>query len=100
MQRISPFEGIILPCLISVIETHPGEAALVPYNATEFIVREIQNPSLQNLAAEVTRRLNLAIHALEKEQTGNPDLVMRAADAVEKISKSIGNILSRTKIKY
>ena len=75
MMRIAPFEGIILPCVISVIETHPGEVALIPYNAIESIVEKIQNPSLQNLAAEVTRRLNLVIHAIETEQTHFPDLV-------------------------
>jgi uncharacterized protein (DUF302 family) len=75
MMRISPYDGIILPCLVSVIETNPGETAVVPYNPTEMIVREIQNPSLQNLAGEVTRRLALAIKALGHDQTVNPDLV-------------------------
>lgn len=75
MMRISPYDGIILPCLISVIETNPGETAVVPHNPTEMIVREIQSPSLQNLAAEVTRRLALAIKALGHDQTVNPDLV-------------------------
>lgn len=75
MLRISPFEGLILPCAVSVIETYPGQVAIVPFNATEFIVRGIQNPSLLNLATEVTRRLGLAIYAVEKLQTGDPDLV-------------------------
>lgn len=75
MVKISPFEGIILPCFVSVIEIVPGEIALVPVNTTEAIVRDIHSPSLQNLAEETTRRLTKAIHALEKEQTGPPDLV-------------------------
>jgi uncharacterized protein (DUF302 family) len=75
MRRFSPFEGIILPCVISVIETYPGETALVPYNATEVIVQGIQSPSLLNLATETSKRLARAIQLLEKEQIGTPDLV-------------------------
>jgi hypothetical protein len=75
MRRFSPFEGIILPCVVSVIETYPGETALVPYNATEVIVQGIQSPSLLNLATETSKRLARAIQLLEKEQIGTPDLV-------------------------
>ena len=75
MKRFSPFEGIILPCVISIIETYPGETAVVPYNATESIAQEIQSPSLQNLATEATKRLRRAIQMLEKEQIGTPDLI-------------------------
>lgn len=75
MFRISPVEGIILPCAVSVIETYPGEVTIIPYNATESILRDIQNLSLQNLAAEVTRRLGLVIRGLEKRQAEDPDLV-------------------------
>jgi uncharacterized protein (DUF302 family) len=75
MMKLSPFEGIVLPCSISMIELYPGEIAIVPYNPTEQILQGIENPSLLNLATEVSKRMGLAIHALEKEQTGNPDLV-------------------------
>lgn len=75
MMRISPFEGIVLPCFISVTEIYPGEVALVPFNSTEMIAREIQSSSLQGLATEITGKLTDAIHALEKQQTGTPDLV-------------------------
>lgn len=75
MMLLAPFQGLILPCNVSVIELYPGETALVPYNVTAQTVRGIHNPSLENLAAEVTRRLELAIHALEREQNKDPDLV-------------------------
>jgi uncharacterized protein (DUF302 family) len=73
--RLSPFEGVVLPGFISVIETYPGEVSVVPYNTTQAIVKGIQNPTLQNLTDELSRRLDLVIHALEAEQTGTPDLV-------------------------
>lgn len=75
MLMLAPFQGLILPCNVSVIELYPGETALVPYNVTAQTVRGIQNPSLENLVAEVTRRLELAIHALEREQSTNPDMI-------------------------
>jgi uncharacterized protein (DUF302 family) len=75
MRRFSPFEGLILPCIISLIETYPGETGLVPYNPTESIVQGIQSPSLLNLATETTKRMTRAIQSMEKEQIGTPDLV-------------------------
>lgn len=75
MLMLSPFQGLILPCYVSIMELYPGETAVVPYNVTAQTIRGIQNPSLENLAAEVTRRLELAIHALEREQSTNPDLI-------------------------
>jgi uncharacterized protein (DUF302 family) len=75
MLSLSPFEGIILPCMITVIETHPGVIAVVPFSPTESIVSAIHSPSLQNLSAEITRRLELAVQAIRHEESENPDLV-------------------------
>jgi uncharacterized protein (DUF302 family) len=75
MLSLSPFEGIILPCMITVIETHPGVIAVVPFNPTESVIREIHSPSLQNLSGEITRRLELAVQAIRHEESENPDLV-------------------------
>lgn len=80
MVKIAPFEGIILPCVVSMMEQHPGETTLVPYNATDSIVRGIQCPSLQNLATEVTRRLNLVVHALEKNRPALRDNFFQERD--------------------
>jgi uncharacterized protein (DUF302 family) len=75
MMALAPFEGIILPCLISVIELHPGEIGIVPINPTQSIVAGIDSPSLQNISEEVSRRLERAILAIQQNQTGTPDLV-------------------------
>jgi hypothetical protein len=75
MLTIAPREGTILPCLISVVEIYPGETMLVPFNVTEVACADNQNSLLQPLATEVTRRVEMAIHALEKKQAGDPDLV-------------------------
>jgi uncharacterized protein (DUF302 family) len=68
MFTIAPREGTILPCLISVVEIYPGETMLVPFNVTEVACADNQNSLLQPLAREVTRRVEMAIHALEKNK--------------------------------
>jgi hypothetical protein len=75
MLTIGPTEGMILPCLISVVENYPGETMVVPFNATEVVCAGGQNSLLQALAAQVTRSMEAVIHALEKKETGDPDLV-------------------------
>jgi uncharacterized protein (DUF302 family) len=75
MLTIGPIEGMILPCLISVVETRPGETMLALFNVTETVCASSQNSLLRALATEVTRRMEMAIHALEKKETGDPDLV-------------------------
>ncbi len=74
MLSFEPLEGVVLPCSITVIEINPGEVEIIPVNATELIARDMQGASLQNLAEEVSRRLERAIHNLEREPTGTPDL--------------------------
>jgi len=69
-----PLEGIVPPCNITLLELHPGEIQIVPVNPTQLIARNIQNYSLQNIAEEVSRRLEIAIHTLEREPAGTPDL--------------------------
>ena len=75
MLTIGPAEGMILPCLISVAETRPGETMLALFNVTETVCASSQNSLLQAVATEVTRRMEVAIHALEKKDAGDPDLV-------------------------
>ena len=75
MMAFSPYEGIILSCFISIIETCPGQVTLVPYNATQVIAQAIQCATLQKLADEVTRRLERVVQTLEKSQTLNVELV-------------------------
>jgi uncharacterized protein (DUF302 family) len=75
MLLYSPLTGLVLPCMISVVEVSPGIVEILPYNATEVIMQSIENPRLQNFAYEVSHRLSVAISALEKLQIGDPDLV-------------------------
>lgn len=75
MVMLAPFEGMVVPCNISVIESYPGSIELIPVNPIEIIVRGIQSPSVQNLAEEVSRRMDIVLRALEHESTNTPDMV-------------------------
>jgi uncharacterized protein (DUF302 family) len=75
MLVYAPFPGLVLPCMISLVEVNPGVVEILPYNSTEVIMHSIENPRLQNFANEVSHRLSLAISALEKSQISDPDLV-------------------------
>lgn len=74
MLKVAPFDGIVVPCAMTVIE-RPGEVALIPLNPMEYIAAGFQNPSFHDLSAGVSRRLGLVIHALEQEPTPSPDLI-------------------------
>lgn len=75
MLLLAPFAGLVLPCSVSVIEWYPGETAIVPYNATEHIAREMSLHSLENIAREVSRRLDDVIQTLENAQSKDRDFV-------------------------
>jgi uncharacterized protein (DUF302 family) len=75
MMRLSPFEGIILPCYVTVVESHPAETAIVPFNVTKEIVAEIRHPELNMLAAEVSERVDRAVEMLQNDPSWAPDLV-------------------------
>lgn len=75
MVVISPVDGIVLPCYVSVIETYPGETAVIPFNPTQLIAKDMQNAPLRNLADEVSRRLNKVIGNLKALFDRDPDLV-------------------------
>lgn len=74
MLSFEPLEGVVLPCSVTLIEIHPGEVELIPVNSTALIARDMQDASLQNLAEEVSRRLDRVIKSLEREPSGTPDL--------------------------
>lgn len=75
MMFHSPFDGVILPCMVSVIEVHAEETAIVPCNVTAIILTGIQSVELVRLALEVTDRLEKSIHEIEKDQRDTHDLV-------------------------
>lgn len=70
-----PQEGIVIPCSISVIETYPGQIAIVPFNATELATMNLSNSLLLGFVLEVTKRLDHVISTLEQEKANSPDLV-------------------------
>ncbi|HEU5292441.1 MAG TPA: hypothetical protein VFU05_17460 [Cyclobacteriaceae bacterium] len=74
LMTLCPYDGAILPSYVSVIETYPGQISVVPYSPDGTII-EMQNGSFQSLRAEVAKRLNLAVSALEPKQVKDPDLV-------------------------
>jgi uncharacterized protein (DUF302 family) len=75
MIQLAPMEGMVLPCNITIVELYPGKIAVIPVNPVELVADGIQDAPLRNLAEEVSRRLDLAIHGVEGESTGTPDLV-------------------------
>ena len=75
MILMSPFAGIVFPCVVSVMELYPGEIAILPFNATEYLAREMSLESIEHLAKQVGRKLDGVIHILEKSQNKDPDLV-------------------------
>lgn len=74
MLSFTSAQGVVLPCSITMIEAYPGEVEVIPVNTTELIAREMHEAPLQNLAEEVSRRLDLVIHALERGPTSAPEL--------------------------
>jgi uncharacterized protein (DUF302 family) len=74
MLSLSPTEGVVLPCYITVIELQPGVVEVIPVNTSEVIAREMHEASLQNLAEEVSRRLDRVVHMVEHGPTKTPDL--------------------------
>jgi uncharacterized protein (DUF302 family) len=68
MMAASPFDGIILPCFVTVVEMHRDETALIPVNPTHGILESIQSPQLHRLSSEVSIRIERAIRMMEKDQ--------------------------------
>ena len=68
-------EGIVVPCNVTLIERYPGEVVIIVFNPTESIVRDIQNPTMENIAHEVSRRLEFLVQSLERESNTNFNLV-------------------------
>lgn len=75
MMMLATVEGMVLPCMISLVELYPGETLVVPYNPTESIAREMSFHYLENLSHEVGKRLQVILRALETGQKKDPDLV-------------------------
>jgi uncharacterized protein (DUF302 family) len=75
MMHQSPFEGTILPCYLSVVESHPAETSIVPFNVTQQIVAAIPDADLNMFAAEVSTRIDRAVAMLQNDQSWAPDLV-------------------------
>lgn len=69
-----PDEGLVIPCSVSVIEMHPGEIIIVPFNAIEMAAIHLSDSLLLHFASEVTKRLSLVIQALEEPKLSSPDL--------------------------
>jgi len=74
MLTFALYDGVVLPCSITVIEIRPGEVEIIPANPTALIARNLSDASLQNLAEEVTRRMDLVIQSLERSPMNMPDL--------------------------
>jgi uncharacterized protein (DUF302 family) len=74
MLSISAVEGMVVPCSVTLVERYPGVVEIIPVNFTALIAKE-SGDSLHNLAEEVSHRLDLVIHSMEREAIHIPDLV-------------------------
>lgn len=75
MLTMEALAGIVLPCNITLIESFPGEVVVMSVNPTEIMARDTPGASIQNLAEEVSRRLDVVIDSLQRGSTSIPDLV-------------------------
>lgn len=76
MFMLEPFAPLIVPCNITIQEINIGEVEIIPFNSGELISGTIDNPSLQNLAEEISRRIDLVIQALVPMRKGIPDVIL------------------------
>jgi hypothetical protein len=74
MMAASPFDGIVLPCFVTVVEMHREETAIIPVNPTHGILENIQSSQLHRLSSEVSIRIEQEIRRMEKDQRRPPIL--------------------------
>ena len=60
---IEPTLGVMLPCNVTVQEQANGELIVSAINPMETMALSIQNNELENVAAQVSERLNRAVDA-------------------------------------
>lgn len=63
----APFDGLLLPCNISMIEIGNNNIELIAINPSEIIADTIDGPTFKNLTFEISRRLNSAINLLSQK---------------------------------
>ena len=66
-EVLKDFPGIILPCQISLWEPKKGSVEVMALNSLRMISSASKNPSLENLADEITRRLNATIENVSRD---------------------------------
>ena len=76
LLKMEPFTGMLQPCTITIRDYNPEEVEVTAANPSEWIVQTIDNPGLQNVAEEISRRLNLVIETLSRRPAGIPDRVI------------------------
>lgn len=79
-QMISryPYDGVILPICISVIEVYPGDVSIVWVNPTELLAIKIKDDHLLHLAKQTGDVLNEVLQTIEErfnQWSATPDLV-------------------------
>jgi uncharacterized protein (DUF302 family) len=62
---IEPTLGVMLPCNIAVQEMDNGEVIISAINPMETIANSIHNKDLEDVAGEVSERLNRAVESCE-----------------------------------
>lgn len=66
-EVVKDFPGVILPCQISLWEPRKGSIEVMAMNSLCMISSSSKNPSLENIADEITRRLNATIENVSRD---------------------------------
>jgi uncharacterized protein (DUF302 family) len=66
-EVVKDFPGVVLPCQISLWEPKKGSIEIMALNSLCMISSASKNPSLENIADEITRRLNTTIENVSRD---------------------------------
>ena len=70
---LQPFTGFVLPAFITISETEANQVEVSVACPSSMMAKSVRDPSLQNVADEVERRLNLVIALMAHKPAGIPD---------------------------
>ena len=73
MLAEQPFTGFVLPCQIAVCETANGEVEVAIVDPSRLMAKTVNNPTLQNITDEISRRLTAVLDLLAHKPVGGAD---------------------------
>ena len=73
MLSLQPFTGMVVPCQVIVRETADRGVEVVISDPARAAAGTVDDPTLQNIALEISRRLEAVMGALSDKPVGVPD---------------------------